>query len=81
MDDTWDWLDKAALSHEPSISLYAKDGGLELIKKLIKQSKERKVKFLILESDPCQHEKVTEFAKKYHYNLSETRGFVQCFEY
>lgn len=79
VDKNWDWIDKEALSKEPSIALYAKDGGLALIKNLIDQAGKRKVKYLILESDPCQHERIASYAIKNHFLLQETRGFVSVF--
>lgn len=78
VDEDWDWLDKEALSHEPSLALYAEDGGLALIKKLIEQSVGR-TKYLILEADPCQHERVADFASKYDYSLLKTYGFALVF--
>lgn len=75
VDENWDWLDKKALAKEPSIALYAKDGGLALIKSLINQAGKRKTKFLILEADPCQHEKIINYATNCGYPLLETRGF------
>ena len=75
VDENWEWLDKNALGQEPEIALYAKDGGLSLIKKLISQSSARHVKYLALEADPCQHESITEYAKSHAYSLKETRGF------
>ena len=78
VDENWDWIDKEALSAEPSLALYAEDGGLALIKKLIKQSVGR-TKYLILEADPCQHERIIDFARKHSYSLLETRGFVIVF--
>lgn len=74
VDENWDWLDKKALSKEPSIALYAKEGGLELIYKLILEATSLKVKHLVLEADPCQHDKIVNFAKEY--NLIEIRGFI-----
>ena len=79
VDENWDWIDKEVLSHEPAMALYAEDGGLALIKKLINQAVARKIKYLILEADPCQHEKVVEYADKNSYSLLETRGFVLVF--
>lgn len=77
VDETWDWVDKKALAGEPSIALYAKDEGLELIKKLVDQAKIREIKYIILEADPCQHDKIMKYAKPYE--LVETRGFVLVF--
>ena len=76
VDENWDWIDKKALSKEPALALYAKDGGLELIFKLIDQVAEREVHHLVLEADPCQHERITSYAKKKGLALRETRGFI-----
>lgn len=81
VDENWDWLDKEALSAEPSIALYAEDGGLELIKELIIQSAELAVPYLLLEADPSQHAQITAFAKKNKYELYETRGFILGYKY
>lgn len=81
VDANWDWIDKEALSDDPEIALYAGDGGLKLIKKLILQAHELKVPFLVLEADPCQHARVVEYADKNGYSLLEKRGFVLVFEY
>ena len=79
VDEAWDWLDKTALSKEPSIALYADDHGLALIKKLIAQSAKLYIKYLILEADPCQHETIKNYAKKYNYSLIEIRGYILGF--
>jgi len=79
VDANWEWLDKKALSREPALALYAKDGGLVLIKQLINQADERKVKYLILEADPCQHERVVKYATEHGYSLLEKRGFAMIF--
>ena len=76
VDENWDWLDKKALSKEPSLALYTEDGGLKLIKKLISQVTERRVPYLILEADPCQHEEIVSFADNCCYSLLKTRGFI-----
>lgn len=76
VDENWEWIDKKALSREPALALYADGGGLELIYKLINQVAERGVKHLILEADPCQHERIGNYAKKKGLTLRETRGFV-----
>ena len=79
VDEDWDWIDREALSKEPAIALYAEDGGLALIKKLINQVAKREVKYLILEADPCQHERIITYAANNNYSLFETRGFVLIF--
>lgn len=80
VDENWEWIDKKALSAEPRTALYAEDGGLALIKKLVQQASTRKVPFLVLEADPCQHEKIVAYARKWDYSLLETRGFGLIFE-
>ena len=76
VDENWDWLDKKALSYEPSLALYAEDHGLKLIFQLIEQAQERRVPSLILEADPCQHNDIVNFAAKQGYLLVEKRGFA-----
>ena len=76
VDRDWDWLDKKALSYEPSLALYAEDHGLKLIFQLIEQAQKRKVPSLILEADPCQHNDIVKFAAEQGYSLIEKRGFV-----
>ena len=78
VDRDWEWIDKEALSAEPPLALYAEDGGLALIKKLMEQSVGR-TKYLILEADPCQHDWVINYAANHNYSLLETRGFVLVF--
>ena len=81
VDENWDWIDKKALSREPRIALYAEDGGLAPIKKLVQQVNERKIPFLILEADPCQHKQIVAYAGERGYSLLETRGFGLVFEF
>ena len=79
VDKNWDWLDNVALSHEPSLALYADDHGLKLIKELLDQAASRHISHLILEADPCQHEEIINYAKKAGFNLVEARGFILFF--
>lgn len=79
VDENWSWLDKKTLSAEPSSALYAKDGGLELIKRLIAELAKLKTEHILLESDPCQHRDIIEFAEKNGLHLNETRGFILYF--
>ena len=76
VDKNWEWVDKKALSKEPALALYANDGGLELIFRLIDQALKREIYHLVLEADPCQHEHIAEYAKKKGLRLAETRGFA-----
>ncbi|MBO7718325.1 peptide chain release factor N(5)-glutamine methyltransferase [Candidatus Saccharibacteria bacterium] len=79
VDEKWDWIDKEALAKEPEEALYADDGGLALIKRLISQVAGHSIKCLILESDPSQHDLVKEYAEREKFSLVETRGFIQVY--
>lgn len=79
VDRDWPWLDKASLSNEPAIALYADNHGLALIYQLIDELP-RKTKFLVLEADPSEHSAIIAHAKNHGLNLIETRGFALVFE-
>lgn len=80
VDETWDWLDKESLSYEPKLALYAKDGGLELIKKLLAQIKKRGYHpMILLEADPCQHKVLISEAEKDGFIYDKTNGFILVF--
>ena len=77
VDESWNWLDRDSLSHEPDLALYAKDGGLALIKKLLDQINERDWNStILLEADPCQHEAIIKYAKNRGFNHLKTNGFI-----
>ena len=78
VDAAWDWLDHKALDHEPSLALYAEQGGLELIYKLIDQTPAGCP--LILEADPCQHEAIVKYAQKHNFTLVRQDGFIIYFK-
>ena len=78
VDAAWDWLDHKTLDHEPSLALYAEQGGLELIYKLINQTPAGCP--LILEADPCQHEAIIKYAQKRNFTLVRQDGFIIYFE-
>ena len=81
VNKNWDWIDKEALSYEPEIALYAEEGGLHLIKKLIEQSANLDATFILLEADPCQHQLIIEYAKTKNYQLTNTEGFAILFQF
>lgn len=77
VDPEWDWLDKPALEKtDPALALYAADHGLALIKELIEEAEQLKIPRLLLESDPCQHAELAEFALGHGYDLKRTNGFI-----
>lgn len=76
VDENWEWIDKEVLNKEPSLALYAEDGGLALIKRLIDQVAERGIRHLVLEADPCQHERIEEYANEKDLKINQIRGFI-----
>jgi release factor glutamine methyltransferase len=68
VDPSWYWLDQKALAHEPSLALYAEDGGLKIIKRILDEAPKylKPNGSLLLECDPSQHEAVI------HYTESQT---------
>ena len=68
VDKKWEWLDKKALSYEPAEALYAKNHGLMLIFRLIRQCEG--AGGLILEADPSQHDAIERYAREHgHWHL------------
>lgn len=76
VDKTWDWLDLNSLKIEPAIALFAEDGGLALIKELIDEASALKIPRLLLEADPCQHDKIALYADEKGYLLANITGFI-----
>jgi len=83
VDRSWDWL-SPELAYEPEIALYANDGGLDLIKKLV-QSIEPYLSpcaTLLLESDLCQHEQIRLFVEAHSLlRYRTTEGLIQAFSF
>jgi len=75
------WERSSETNYEPSIALFAKDGGLYLIKKLIKQAAKvlKPGGYLLLESDPRQHDQIIDFANQNSLKLVDQKGFVLVF--
>ena len=90
VDRAWEWR-SPEIEFEPGVALYAEKGGLELIYRLLRQIKakwpklflDKKThgKFLLLESDQSQHERVIRYAKRYGFKYVATQGLITCFEY
>ena len=68
--------------HEPSLALFASDGGIALIKKLINQTSAiiSQSGFLVLEADPFQHESIVTHAKRKDFTLHSRKGYVVVFK-
>ena len=76
VDQNWGWT--SGIEFEPESALYAEDGGLYFIKKLIRQA-ENRAKYLILESDTSQQNDIIEYAKKYCFSLITKDNFISVF--
>lgn len=75
VDQTWQTSPETR--HEPSLALFAKDGGLALIKNLIEQAPRHLLPSgsLIVEADPSQHQAIIEHAKNYNLEHQKTLGY------
>jgi release factor glutamine methyltransferase len=75
VDPAWDRSPET--NHEPQLALFARDGGLELIYKLIAQAAQTITDggYLILEADPRQLEPIILYANDYNFNLVSKTDF------
>jgi release factor glutamine methyltransferase len=81
VDREWEWL-SPELKFEPDLALYAEDGGLAVIKRLILATKQNLSEkgSLILESDLSQHEAIRGFAEQNSaLRLEKESGLIQVF--
>ncbi len=76
VDRTWERSPETEF--EPAKALFAKYGGLELIKKLIVQSPAHLSAkgYLVLEADPRQHGDVTDFAVSHGFSHQKSQNFI-----
>lgn len=77
------WETSREIKHEPKIALFAEQNGLDLIYQLI-TSAPAKIKSdsrLILESDPCQHKDIVDFAAKYGFELKYIKNYITVFNF
>ena len=76
VDRNWAWLDQEALAAEPEIALYAEDGGLALIKRLLQEIKSKNWHSrILLELDPSEQEALQTFAKSLGFYPEKAAGF------
>lgn len=83
VDKDWDWTSDS-LKFEPALALYADDGGLKLIKRLLDEINERrddKKHFILLEADPSEHNEIIKYAKKYQMNQILKNDFILGFTF
>jgi release factor glutamine methyltransferase len=72
------WERSPETDHEPSLALFAENGGLELIYKLIDQAPEHLTNdgYLFLEADPEQHADIQRYAKPRGFISQDIRGYA-----
>lgn len=93
VDMNWEWT-SPEIKYEPALALYAEDDGLIYINRLIDEIQEmRKVelenaeksevesKFLVLESDTSQQEKIVSYAKEHGFEMVSKDEFILTFRY
>ena len=84
VDMKWDWT-SPELKYEPFLALYADDGGLKLIKKLIDEistmKNDDKKRFLLLEADVSQLSTIEKYAAEKGFELVSKEGFILAFKY
>ncbi len=84
VDMKWDWT-SPELKYEPALALYADDGGLKVIKRLVdeivEKKKDDKKRFLLLESDTSQFGDITRYASEKGFELVSKDDFILAFRY
>lgn len=77
-----EWERSPETNHEPPLALFASDGGLALIKKLIEESSLRMNAsgLLFLEADPVQHKAIVTYAKNHGLALRAHRDYSVVLE-
>lgn len=84
VDIKWNWTSKE-LKYEPALALFADDGGLKLIKKLLdqiaKKKNDDKKRFLILEADTSQLSAIIDYATERKFELISKEPFTLSFKY
>lgn len=84
VDPNWDWLDGEGLAFEPKTALFAaNEHGLSFYKRLLRELQGNdmaRVRYLIFEADPCQHDELVAFVSKKGYDLVRIDGYGLLFE-
>jgi release factor glutamine methyltransferase len=76
VDPMWDHSTET--NYEPASALFAEDGGKSAIKKLLSEAAQKLLRsgFLILESDPCQHADLAQFANQLSMKVVSQKSYV-----
>lgn len=75
------WQVSPETKTEPDLALYAREGGLELIKLLIEQAPDKQLtgNYLLLEADPRQHDEIVSIARAHGYEWHQASGYIVVF--
>lgn len=76
------WERSKETDYEPESALFAENGGMALIRRLIEQSPSslNNDGYLIIEADPEQHNSLREYAKKHGFNFVAADGYCLTFQ-
>lgn len=77
------WKRSKETDYEPAMALFARNDGLELINKLIKQAPKKlnEQGYLVLEADPVQHKAIVRSAKQQGFTNLEVLGYALLFRF
>ncbi len=76
------WPVSPEIDHEPKEALYASEGGLAVIDRLLEEAPARLAPqgLVFIEADPRQHDAVTQKAAANGFRLAVKKGFILCFQ-
>lgn len=76
------WQRSPETNHEPAEALFASNGGLHIIGRLLAQTASQLATggIIFIEADPRQHEAITHSATAHNLSLCETEGFILTFQ-
>lgn len=84
VDPKWEWT-SPEIEYEPRWAIFAEDGGLEIIFRLLDEIKDKwyneKDIELFLEADPSQHERIIERAEKLGFKYIKSQRYILEFRY
>lgn len=87
VDKAWDWVDEENLRFEPERALYARgNSGLSVYQRFLREYQYYNgvdglwADYLVLEADPCQHQKLIKMAERAGLIYLKTEGFGLLFE-